>query len=322
MDQVITDRYAIYNGDCVDVMSKLPDTSVDLSVYSPPFAGLYHYSSDERDISNCSTRDQFFKHYTFVVKEIFRLTKEGRCTAVHVTDIPNSNTGCDHFFDLPGHTVRLHEECGWRFVSRHSIWKEPLAFRNRTLTKNLAHRTIVDDASLAGVASADQVLIFRKPGENKVPVSHPIGLLDYAGEGPVPNDLRRFRGWEGDQKQNRWSHWIWRQYASSVWDDVRLARVLPFRDSKDPEDEKHVHPLQLDVIERVVVLRSNPGEVVLTPFMGVGSEVYGSVKLGRKGVGVELKPSYFRQAQKNLESIDESEIVSEDQPDLFAEVEE
>ena len=300
MAQVITDRYAIYQGDCIDVMRALPSGTIHLSLYSPPFAGLYHYSSDDRDLSNCSDRSEFFKHYRFVIEELLRLAVPGRCSAVHVTDIPDSNTGCDRLYDLPGQTIRLHEEVGWHFVARHQIWKEPLAFRKRTLAKNLAHKTIVDDSAMAGVASADQVLIFRKPGENHVPVAHPTGLTSYAGESPVPGELRRFRGWTGDQKQNRYSHWIWRQYASSVWDDIRQSRVLPFKAGRDEDDEKHVHPLQLDVIERVVALRSNPGETVLTPFMGVGSEVYGAVLLGRRGVGVELKPSYFRQAVKNV----------------------
>ena len=297
---VITDRYALYHGDCVEVMRSLPAGRVHLSIYSPPFAGLYHYSSSPNDLSNCASREEFFAHYGFVVEELHRVTMPGRCSAVHVTDIPASNTGCDHLFDLAGATIALHERLGWRFVARHTIWKEPLAFRNRTLTKNLAHRTVVDDSSLAGVASADYLLIFRRSGDNPVPIAHPTGLDAYAGEGPVPQELHRFRGWVGDQKLNRYSHWIWRQYASSVWDDVRLSRVLPFVDAKDPDDEKHVHPLQIDVIDRAVVLRSNPGETVLTPFMGVGSECYGAVAAGRRAIGIELKASYFAQAVKNL----------------------
>ncbi len=300
MDPVITDRYALYHGDCIEVMRSLPAGKVHLSVYSPPFAGLYHYSSDDRDLSNCSDREEFFAHYTFVVRELHRITVPGRCTAVHVTDIPASNTGCDHLYDLAGDTIRLHEREGWRFVARHTIWKEPLAFRNRTLTKNLAHKTIVDDASLCGVASADYLLIFRRSGENPVPVARPTGLDRYEGETKVPHELNRFRGWKGKQTENRYSHWIWRQYASSVWDDIRLSHVLPFRSSREEDDEKHVHPLQLDVIARAVELRSNPGEVVFTPFMGVGSEVYGAVQAGRFGIGAELKASYFKQAVRNL----------------------
>jgi DNA modification methylase len=315
-DQVVTDNYAIYNGDCIEVMQSLPDAKVHFSIYSPPFGGLYHYSSNERDISNCDDYQGFFDHYGWVVKDLARLTMPGRCTAVHCTDIPNSNSGKDYLIDLPGDIIRLHAEHGWRFVARHTIWKEPLWVRNRTLTKNLAHKTIVDDSTYAGVASADYLLIFRKDGANPEPISHPTGLDTYAGEAPIPSDLLKYKGHTGKQTGNRYSHWIWRQYASSVWDDVRMGRVLPFQDCKDPDDEKHVHPLQLDVIDRAVALRSNPGETVLTPFMGVGSEVYGAVKAGRRGIGIELKPSYYRQAVRNLAAT--GEIESEpDQAELF-----
>jgi len=168
------------------------------------------------------------------------------------------------------------------------------------MAKNLAHKTVVDDASRCSVASADYLLMFRKRGENPVPIKHAQGLLDYAGSRVMPADLQGYRGWKGNQIENRYSHWIWRQYASAFWDDIRIDRVLPFKDSKDPDDEKHVHPLQLDVIERCIILWSNPGEKVWTPFMGVGSEVYGAVINGRKGIGAELKQSYFRQAVLNM----------------------
>jgi len=304
IDQDITDNWAIYNGDCVELMEGMPEDKIHLSVYSPPFGGLYHYSSDERDISNCLDRDEFYEHYRYCVELLYRATMPGRCSAVHCTDIPMGNTGSDHLYDLAGEITRLHEDVGFQFIARHSIWKEPLWFRNRTMTKNLSHKTIVDDGVYGGVASADYLVVFRKEGENPVPVAHPTGLDYYAGESDVPKDLRKYRNWEGKQTENRYSHWIWRQYASSVWDDIRIQNVLPFKDCKDPDDEKHVHPLQLDVIERVIQLRSNPGETVFTPFMGVGSEVYGAVKAGRLGMGVELKSSYYRQAKANLESID------------------
>jgi len=171
------------------------------------------------------------------------------------------------------------------------------------MAKGLSHRNLTEDSTLCDVAAADYLLMFRKKGENSVPVSHPTGLHSYAGERPIPPELMEWRGHTGKQTENRFSHWIWRQYASAFWDDVRIDRVLPYRESKDPEDERHVHPLQLDVIERACVLWSNPKEVVFTPFMGVGSEVYGAVLNGRKGVGVELKTAYYRQAVKNLESI-------------------
>lgn len=303
LDQVITDRYAIYNGDCMEVMADLPAGSVHLSVYSPPFAGLYVYSSSERDLSNARDYDEFMEHYGFAVSELHRVTMPGRMTAVHCMDVPRSNTGKgDTLRDFPGDIIRLHERLGWGYVARYHVWKEPLTVRNRTMTKGLAHKTIVDDSSRCSVASADYLLVFRRSGVNPVPIAHPVGLMDYAGERQVPHELLRYRGWAGNQIENRYSHWVWRQYASAFWDDVRLDRVLPFKAARDDEDEKHVHPLQLDVIDRALVLWSNPGETVLSPFMGVGSEVYAAVRAGRRGIGAELKPSYFRQAVKNMEA--------------------
>jgi|TARA_Y100000310_G_C20663531_1_gene806145 DNA modification methylase len=300
---VITDNYALYHGDCIDIMGRLPDESVHLSIYSPPFCGLYNYSSSERDLSNCRSYDEFFEHYEYVVKELARLTIPGRCTAVHCMDIPRAGANLGGgLADFPGDIIRLHERLGWHYAARYAVWKEPLGVRNRTMAKGLAHKQIVDDASLCDVASADYVLLFRKNGENPVPVTHDEGLTFYAGSRQMPADLLKYRGWTGKQTENRFSHWIWRQYASAFWDDVRIDRVLPYKESREPDDERHVHPLQLDVIERTVILRSNPGEVVFTPFMGVGSEVYGAVLNGRKGVGAELKRAYYNQAVKNCKA--------------------
>lgn len=299
-NQVITDKYAIYNGDCVEVMADLPDNSIHLSVYSPPFGGLYQYSSSERDLSNSDDYAVFSHHYDYVIKEISRITMPGRMTAVHCMDIPSSNSGTDSYLDFPGDIIRMHERHGFQYAGRHAIWKEPLAVRLRTMQKNLAHASLVADSMDCGIASADYLLLFRKRGDNPVPVTHPVGMLDYAGEREVPAELIKYRGYKGKQTENLFSHWIWRQYADCMWDDIRIDRVLPFKESRDPEDEKHVHPLQLDVIERVVQLRSNPGETVFTPFMGVGSEAYVPVLLGRRAIGVELKESYYRQSVKNL----------------------
>lgn len=302
LDQQINGNSALYNGDCMEVMAAFPDNSMHLSVYSPPFAGLYQYSSSERDLSNARSYEEFLEHYGFVVKELHRITMPGRMTAVHCMDIPKSNTGRgDGLLDFPGDIIRLHEANGWEYNARYSVWKEPLAVRNRTMAKGLAHKTIVDDASRCSVASADYVLVFRKSGENPVPVSHPHGLTYYAGSRQMPAEAQKYRNWDGPQIENKFSHWIWRQYASAFWDDIRIDRVLPYIDSRDQEDEKHVHPLQLDVIDRIVTLWTNPGERVFTPFMGVGSEVYGAVTNNRIGIGAELKPSYYRQAVKNIE---------------------
>ena len=307
MDELITNRYALYLGDCLDVMPQFPDGSIGFSIYSPPFAGLYHYSSSPRDLSNCRDYPEFLAHYEFVVREIYRLTMPGRLTAVHCMDVPSGNTGIDHLMDFPGDIIRLHERCGFHYIARYHVWKEPLGVRNRTMAKHLAHRSLVEDSSRCGVASADYLLVFRRDGENPEPIEHPVGLTYYAGERKVPAELLRYRGWQGNQIENRYSHWIWRQYASAFWDDVRIDRVLPFKETREEDDEKHVHPLQLDVIDRALVLWSNPGDTVLTPFMGVGSEVYGAVSAKRRGIGIELKETYFRQAAANMETIDDTE---------------
>ncbi len=298
--QDASENYTIYHGDCIDVMAQLPEKSIHLSIYSPPFGGLYHYSSSERDISNCTSYGTFFDHYRFVVEGIARVTLPGRMTAVHCMDVPSGNCGTDYLRDFPGDIIRLHKELGFRYIARYHVWKEPLAVRNRTMAKNLAHKTIVDDSSRCSVASADYLLVFRRAGENAVPIPHPVGLLEYAGEREIPLDIRGLRGYNGKQTENRYSHWIWRQYASSFWDDIRIGRVLPYKEARDKDDEKHIHPLQLDVIDRCLILWSNPGETVLSPFMGIGSEVFGAIRMGRRGVGIELKSSYYNQAAKNI----------------------
>ena len=322
-DQVITDSHAIYNSDCMEVLPELGDESIDLSVYSPPFCGLYQYSSSERDFSNCETREQFLQQYEFLISEIARVTKKGRISAVHCTDV--FDNAC-RLWDFPNEIIRLHDKYGFQYRNRITIWKEPLKVRMRTMVKSLMHKLIVEDSTQCFTAMPDYMLIFTKKGDNKTPVTHDRGLTRYFGETPIlPNILQAWNNanesklnddelWEhlktkfedhNDPKSNKLSHYIWQRYASSVWDDVRIDNVLPFRDSREDDDEKHVHPLQLDVIDRIVELYSNPGEVVLTPFMGVGSEVYSAVSLGRKAIGVELKDSYFKQARINLSLADQ-----------------
>ena len=318
-DQFVTDKCALFNGDCIQGMQKLPSGSVHFTVYSPPFGGLYHYSSNDRDLSNCADYGEFLKHYEYVVEEKARITMAGRMTAVHCMDVPRSNSGTDSYIDFPGDIIRLHEKHGWKYAGRHMIWKEPLEVRLRTMQKNLAHASLCADSIDAGVASGDHLLLFRNAGQNPIPVQHPVGLLEYAGERVPPSDVLSYRGWKGKQTENRFSHWIWRLYADCMWDDIRFNHVLPYRAARDSEDEKHVHPLQLDVIERCVVLRTNPGETVLTPFMGVGSEVYIPVMLGRKGVGFELKTSYFRQAVKNVKAAMDGVRFDMQNGDLFEE---
>lgn len=320
-DQLVTDRFAIYNSDCMLVLPTLEKESIDLSIYSPPFAGLYNYSSSENDFSNCESKEQFLQQYEFLIAEIARVTKPGRITAVHCTDVFDNTC---RLWDFPNEIIRLHQKYGFEYRNRITIWKEPLKVRMRTMVQSLMHKFIVEDSTKCFTAMPDYVLIFTKKGENLVPVTHPCGLKKYFGETPIlPNILtawnnannsdinevelwdllnRKFENHE-DPKSNKLSHYIWQRYASSVWDDIRIDNVLPFRDSKEEDDEKHVHPLQLDVIDRLVELYSNPNEVVLTPFMGVGSEVFSPVSLGRKAIGIELKDSYYKQAIKNMEVV-------------------
>lgn len=300
IDQEVSEDFAIYHADCIEVMKSFPEDKIHLSVYSPPFGGLYYYSSSERDLSNCRDYKQFFEHYEFVVEEIYRLTMPGRISCVHCMDVPSGNSGIDTLTDFPGDIIRLHEKIGFNYIARYSVWKEPLGVRNRTMAKNLAHKTIVEDSSLCSVASADYLLVFRKKGNNSVPIDHPNGLKEYAGSREIPHELLKYKNWQGNQIENRYSHWIWRQYASAFWDDIRIDRVLPYKESKEEEDEKHIHPLQLDVIERCIVLWSNVNEILWSPFMGVGSEVYGAIINNRKGIGAELKESYYNQAKKNV----------------------
>lgn len=300
LEQTITERYAVYNGDSCEVLADLPDASVDFSIYSPPFADLYNYSSSDRDLSNCATYEEFLAHYDFIVGQVARLTKPGRLTAVHCMDLVK---GTD-LLDLPGDIVKIHERHGFIYHDRKSIWKEPLRVAMRTRALGLRHSQIVKDSSLCRSALADYVLTFRKKGSNKTPIAHPVGLLNYAGETEVPRELLRYREWK-DPKTNKLSHWIWRRYASAIWGDIRAGRVLPYRPARESEEEKHVCPLQLDVIERALMLWSNPGETILTPFAGVGSEVFGAVRLGRRAIGCELKPTYYRQLLKNLAMVDE-----------------
>lgn len=300
MNQEITDHYALYNMDCIAAMSEIKNECIGMSIYSPPFCGLFQYSSSEHDLSNCRNYDEFFEHYEFVVEQIARITKPGRISAVHCMDVPKKGANIGGHIDFPGDIIRLHEKHGFEYSPRICIWKEPLAVRNRTMAKALAHKTIVEDSTQTNIASADYLIPFRKKGENPEPVTHPTGLLEYHGERKIPADLIQYRGFDGNQIKNRFSHWIWRQYASCFWDDIRSDNVLPYEEARDEKDERHVHPLQLDVIARAVTLWSNPGDVVLTPFMGVGSEVYGAVMQGRYGVGMELKESYFRQSVRNV----------------------
>ena len=298
--QEITDKYAIYNGDCMEVMPSLKAESVGLSIYSPPFPELYQYSNDPRDMSNCTKYEEGIEQFKFVINEVFRLTMPGRLTCVHCMDLKKGS-----YFqrDFPGDIVKAHEDAGFHFLCRVTIWKDPWLVARRTRMKSLRHKNICEDSSTVRIGPADYVLVFKKGGENAVKIKHPDGLKEYAGERELPQDLvERFANYKGDQRKNLLSHWIWRAYASPVWMDIRSGRLLPFEEARETTEEKHVCPLQLDVIDRLLTLYSNPGDVVLTPFMGVGSEVFAAVSKGRRALGIELKETYYRQAVNNIKA--------------------
>jgi len=323
IENFIKEDYALYNGDSCQVLPQLPSGSVDLSVYSPPFSELYNYSSADEDLSNCANYDEFLVHYEFIVKELSRLTKPGRMNIIHSMDIMNKNMD---YTDFPGDIVRLYKKHGFTYCGRIMVWKEPFAVRLRTMVQSLTHKNIVENSTSTAPANPDYLIIMKKGGQIEEPVRHDEGLVDFAGEldptrraklglSPIPDENLSYRSKKGiTPRENKWSHWIWRQYASSVWKDVRPGHLLPYHDSKEEDSEKHICPLQLDTIDRIIELYSNTGDTILTPFLGVGSEAYCAVKKNRKAIGIELKKSYFDQACKNLSRVEDEK---NNQPDIF-----
>lgn len=304
IDQLITDRYAIYNADCMEVLPSIPKASVGLAVYSPPFPELYQYSDDPRDMTNCTSYGESVDQYRFIVTELSRILMSGRLACVHCTDLKRGQL---YQRDFPGDVIRVHEEVGMHFFCRVTIWKDPWHFARRTRMQTLMHKTVVEDSAKSRIAPADYMLVFKKAGDNPQPIIHDKGFREYAGERGMPAEIAKFEG-TVDQRRNVFSHWIYRQYASPVWMDIRRKRLMPYQAAKDDPEEKHVCPLQLDAIDRCLALWSNADDTVLTPFMGVGSEVYEAVRLGRKAIGIELKESYYRQARANLKAVEEREL--------------
>ncbi len=303
-DYVSGTNFTIWNGDCVQVARGLPDNSVGMTMYSPPFISLYTFSDDPRDMSNCRNDDTFWEHYTFLIVEILRATKPGRLCAVHVMNLPTSKTrdGFIGIRDFRGEIVRAHQDAGWYFHSEVMIRKDPVAAMQRSKSIGLLHKQVVKDSTISRMALADYVVVFRKPGDNPEPVSGPFDAYygdETTPDGPLKSDSA-FRGVSYDRPGDPWySVAVWQRYAESVWLDIAQGDVLSRKDARDEPDEAHISPLQLTVIRRCVDLWSNPGDVVFSPFAGIGSELYVALQMGRKAIGSELKPSYYRQAIKN-----------------------
>lgn len=321
IDQVVTPDYAIFQGDSCELLRAIPSESIHYSISSPPFVGLYKFTNYDRDVSN-NEGARFWEHYYFIIDEMLRVTKPGRLCSVHCMQLPR-NKGRDGFIgmrDFRGEIVRAYEDAGWIFHSEVAIWKDPVVAQQRTKSLRLLHKQIQKDSAMSGQGFADYVVTFRKHGDNPEPID---GMFeDYIGAAPdggtewadartsVGIDIsreayeRHKTSLEGDQKPWPFDMWVsvlvWQRYASPVWMDIDQTRTLQYRTGRDPKDEAHISPLQLDVIERCIDLWSNPGDVVLTPFLGIGSEVFSAVRMGRKGIGFELKPSYFVQAVANM----------------------
>lgn len=279
VDSAFGDSFAAYCGDSCQVIPQIESETIGFSIYSPPFQNIFVYSDSEADMGNCSTDDEFNQHYQFLVREMHRVTKPGRLTAVHCSDLPSSKwkDGVIGLKDFPGDIVRIHQAEGWIFHSRVCVWRDPVVEMTRTKALGLLYKQLKKDSTRSRMGVADYVMVFRKPGENAEPV---------------------------EQMPENFPVSQWQKWASPVWMDINQTNTLQYRGGRDEKDEVHISPLQLDVIERCLDLWSAPGETVLTPFLGIGSEVYSAVKLGRKGIGFELKPSYFRQATKNIAELD------------------
>lgn len=301
INQVITDKYAIYNGDACELIRAIPSDSIDFGVHSPPFEGLYKFSNSDRDVSN-NEGAAFYEHYGFLVKELFRVTVPGRLHSVHVMQLPMTKIrdGAIGMRDFRGEVIRLYEDFGWILHSEVCIWKDPVVAQQRTKSIRLLHAQIVKDSSISGQGLADYVVTFRKPGDNPKPIAG--GFTRYIGDPKDEPDRSKYT--TASDNRNWYSIEVWQRYASPVWMDIRQTRTLQYRKGMDEKDEQHISPLQLDVVERCIDLWSNPGEKVLTPFLGIGTEVYSAVEMGRFGIGFELKESYFRQAKRNIAELE------------------
>ena len=291
------DDWTLAHGDCIEVLNSMPENSIHLSIFSPPYASLYTYSNSDRDLGNSTNDAQFYEHFDHVVNGLHRVTKPGRIVCVDVMNIPamKERDGYIGLKDFRGDVIRAFAKAGFIFHSEHCAWKDPLLEATRTKALGLMHKQLCKDSTRSRAGIPQYLLAFRKDGENTEPVAHINGLTEFAGENPPIHGTL--------------SHERWRRYASPVWMDINFSNTLNARAARENEDERHVCPMALDLIERAIQLWSNPGDVVFDPFSGIGSTGYQSIKMGRKFIGSELKSAYFEQACKNLASAKSSQSI-------------
>lgn len=309
IDQIIEPDFALYNGDCVEVTQGLPDSSVHYSIFSPPFASLYTYSNSDRDMGNCRDDSEFFEHFRFLIRELYRVTIPGRLVSFHCMNLPTSKThhGYIGIRDFRGELIQAFQDEGWIYHSEVCIWKDPVIAQQRTKALGLLHKQIVKDSCMSRQGIPDYLVTMRKPGVNPEPVGGEFE--EFIGEGlDVSREAyeKHAQGVRADGREpwpfEMWrSVFVWQKYASPVWMDINPSNTLQYRSARDDKDEKHICPLQLDVIARSIELWSNPGDIVFSPFAGIGSEGYQAIKMGRRFVGVELKESYYQTAVNNLQ---------------------
>lgn len=280
LNQMINDRYALYQGDCVDVVKGIPDNGIHYTIFSPPFASLYTYSSSDRDMGNSKDGEEFQKHFEFLINELYRITMPGRLVSVHCMNLPamKSRDGFIGVKDFRGDIIRQFINAGFIFHSEVCIWKNPVTEMQRTKALGLLHKQIRKDSAMCRQGLPDYLVTFRKPGENPEPIPHTHETF------PVN---------------------VWQRYASPVWMDIRQSNTLQRKSARDEKDEKHICPLQLDVIERGIDLWTNPGDIVLDPFAGIGSVPYQALSMDRRAIGIELKDTYFNQMKNNMEQVEE-----------------
>ena len=276
LDQVTENKYAVYNGDSCEVVKAIPDNSIHYTIFSPPFASLYTYSNSDRDMGNSKGDDEFYNHFIYLAKELYRITMPGRLLSFHCMDLPlmKERDGVIGLKDFPSIIRQIFEDCGFIYHSKVTIWKNPVTEMQRTKALGLLHKQIRKDSAMNRQGIPDYIVTMRKPGDNPERISHTHETF------PVD---------------------VWQNYASPVWMDIRQSDTLQKKSAREDKDERHICPLQLEVIQRCIELWTNPGDIVLDPFAGIGSVPYVAVTMGRRGIGIELKDSYYKQAKNNLE---------------------